>query len=146
MTKMRLLCGCRSGGHAACAPRLLGIGATAPRIRCSAWRPRDRSGVLRNRLRLSPLHRGLPACGGNLAVLRQDDRLEDVESTEPANLRLDHAGLRDGHHEAVGHDVVAEMPRPLPSLDLILITPPSSALPFYCGAANVRGKRCVRKN
>ncbi len=51
-----------------------------------------------------------------LAVLRQNDRLEDVEAAQPANLRLDHARLRDGHHEALGHDVVAEMRKGVPIL------------------------------
>ena len=50
-------------------------------------------------------------------VLRQDDRLEDVESTQPTNLRLDHAGLRVGHHEALGHDVVAEKLREIRTLE-----------------------------
>ena len=52
-----------------------------------------------------------------LAVLGQDDRLEDVESTQPTNLRLDDAGLRDGHHEALGHDVVAEKLREIRAVE-----------------------------
>ena len=46
-----------------------------------------------------------------LAVLRQDDRLVQIEAGEAADLRLDDARLRDLRDEAFRHDIIAEQIR-----------------------------------